>query len=98
MTRFVQCTRGGAADFDRLIISEQFANIPRFSCAKHVTWTRRYSMTHRDKALIFLALGGLTKIEGKSVNLRMKKPANALTWRAFNLVAGVGFEPTTFRL
>jgi hypothetical protein len=45
-------------------------------------------MTRRDKALIFLALGGLPKIEGKSMNLRAKKPANALTRRAFNLVAG----------
>jgi hypothetical protein len=36
-------------------------------------------MTQPDKALIFLALSGLTKIEGKSVNLGAKKPANALT-------------------
>jgi hypothetical protein len=55
-------------------------------------------MTQRDKALIFLALGGLTNIVGKSASLRAKKPANALTLRVFNLVAGVGFEPTTFRL
>jgi hypothetical protein len=55
-------------------------------------------MTQRDKALIFIALGGLSKIEGKGANLRTKKPANALTLRVFILVAGVGFEPTTFRL
>jgi hypothetical protein len=30
--------------------------------------------------------------------LRMKKPANVLTLQVFILVAGVGFEPTTFRL
>ena len=29
---------------------------------------------------------------------RMKKPANALASRAFYLVAGIGFEPMTFRL
>jgi hypothetical protein len=45
-------------------------------------------MTQRDKALIFLALGGLIKIDGKSTSLRGKKPANALTLRAFDLVAG----------
>jgi hypothetical protein len=55
-------------------------------------------MTQHDKALIFLALDGLSKIDRKSANLRIKNPANALTRRAFNLVAGVGFEPTTFRL
>jgi hypothetical protein len=55
-------------------------------------------MTQRDKSLNFLALGVLTEIDGRSANLRVKKPANALTWRAFKLVAGVGFEPTTFRL
>jgi hypothetical protein len=45
-------------------------------------------MTQHDKALIFLALDGLSKIDRKSANLRIKNPANALTRRAFNLVAG----------
>ena len=45
-------------------------------------------MTQGDKSLIFLALDGSTEIDGKSANLRIKNPANALTLRAFNLVAG----------
>jgi hypothetical protein len=40
-------------------------------------------VTQRDKALIFLALGRLTKVEGKNANLRNKKPANALTGAGF---------------
>jgi hypothetical protein len=79
-------------------IPERLTNKNLKSCAKHVTWTRRYSMTQCDKPLDFLAFDASAKIEGKSTNLRVKNPANALTWRDFNLVAGVGFEPTTFRL
>jgi hypothetical protein len=45
-------------------------------------------MTQDDKWLISLALVALATIDPKSVNLRTKKPANALTLRAFILVAG----------
>jgi hypothetical protein len=51
-----------------------------------------------SKALILLALLRLTTRLANSAIWRMKKPANALALRAFYLVAGVGFEPTTFRL
>jgi hypothetical protein len=67
-------------------------------CAEHVTWTRRYWMILDSKALILLALLRLTTRLANSAIWRMKKPANALALRAFYLVAGVGFEPTTFRL
>jgi hypothetical protein len=59
---------------------------------------RQHGMTRDEKALIFMGLRGRTTFTRFRANPRMKKPANALTWRAFYLVAGVGFEPTTFRL
>jgi hypothetical protein len=55
-------------------------------------------MTLRDKRLNLLAFGGTGQ---KARNLpisEMKKPANALAKLAFFLVAGIGFEPMTFRL
>jgi hypothetical protein len=55
-------------------------------------------MTRDGKALILIALREMTHRGVNWPNLRMKKSANALTLRAFKLVAGVGFEPTTFRL
>src|ERR1022692_2461049 len=80
------------------MISERLANRHRYPCAKRVTWTRRHPMTRDRKALILIALwrtvdGGPNR--SKSVN---EKARNTLTPRAFKLVAGVGFEPTTFRL
>jgi hypothetical protein len=45
-------------------------------------------MTQPDMSLILLALHALSKIERKRAILRAKKPANALTRRVFNLVAG----------
>ena len=41
-------------------ISERLANSPRYPCAKRVTWTRRYKMIRGRKALILIALGGMT--------------------------------------
>src|SRR5207253_516256 len=77
---------------------EHSANKDRVSCAKHVTWTSRYWMIRGRKVLISLGLLRTAPRLGNSVIWRMKKPANALALRAFYLVAGVGFEPTTFRL
>jgi hypothetical protein len=48
-------------------------------------------MTCDEKALIFLAFLGLAILVCIHPKWRMKNPANALTWRAFYLVAGVGF-------
>jgi hypothetical protein len=82
--------------------SMQASNVPgtngHVSCANHVTWTSQHAMTRREKALIFMAFREVAISARNPAILNMKKPANALTWRAFCLVAGVGFEPTTFRL
>ena len=69
-----------------------------FPCAKRVTWTRHYAMIRHRKALILLTLRRMTAKGPIRSNSRTKKPANELMQRAFGLVAGVGFEPTTFRL
>jgi hypothetical protein len=55
-------------------------------------------MTLREKSLISIAFPELASGEQNLANWPMKKPANPLRMRAFYLVAGVGFEPTTFRL
>ena len=81
-----------------IVIVAAQANTLRIPCAKRVTWTRLYAMIRRSKALILLA-SLRPALEGPfKRNLRIRKPANVLTLRAFGLVAGVGFEPTTFRL
>jgi hypothetical protein len=55
-------------------------------------------MTLDEKPLIFMPFGGFVIFARNPAIMPMRKPANVLTWRAFYLVAGVGFEPTTFRL
>ena len=55
-------------------------------------------MIRRKKALILLAFDKIVAAFGNPPNFRMQKPANALALRAFYLVAGIGFEPMTFRL
>ena len=68
------------------------------SCANRVTWTRQHSLIRGEKSLNLRAFRGMTPECQFPIFSPMKKPANALALRAFNLVAGVGFEPTTFRL
>jgi hypothetical protein len=48
--------------------------------------------------LISIAFRGLADAEQNLANRQMKSPLTVLRLRAFCLVAGVGFEPTTFRL
>jgi hypothetical protein len=67
-----------------------------FSCAEHVTWTRQYTMTRGDKALILIALGRITHGGANWPNWRAKKPANALALRAFVMVAGVSVDSCHF--
>jgi hypothetical protein len=45
-------------------------------------------MIRDEKALISIAFLGRADFEAYPANSRMKKPANALTWQAFYLVAG----------
>src|ERR1700691_4157967 len=67
-------------------------------CAIRVTSTRQHTMIQGEKALILLTFLRQSSKEQIGTNFCAKKPANALALRAFSLVAGVGFEPTTFRL
>lgn len=67
-------------------------------CANHVTWTRQYRMIRGEMALILLTFLRQSPKGQIGANFRAKKPANALALRAFILVAGIGFEPMTFRL
>jgi hypothetical protein len=55
-------------------------------------------MTLRIKGLNLLAFGNMRQKGENLPILRMKKPANALAKLAIFLVAGIGFEPMTFRL
>jgi hypothetical protein len=58
------------------------------SCAIHVTWTRRYRVIRDQKPLIYMAFRGVSISARNGSILPMRKPANALTWQAFILVAG----------
>jgi hypothetical protein len=55
-------------------------------------------MARRDKRLNLLTFSGARQKAQKPPTFRMKKPANAVALLAFFLVAGIGFEPMTFRL
>jgi hypothetical protein len=56
-----------------------------------------HAMTPHDKGLKLLTFGGTGQKAGKLPFSRTKKPANAFALLAFFLVAGIGFEPMTFR-
>jgi hypothetical protein len=70
----------------------------RVSCANHVTWTGQHAMTLREKTLIFMAFREVATSARNRVILQMRNPLTHWRCGFFYLVAGVGFEPTTFRL